>query len=90
VNCVSPAFIVQDEHRERYDRTDNVAYREIAEHCHPLRRVGMSDDVANAVLFLCSPQATFINGHTVVLDGGATLQDQFCLLRDFDLSGRKE
>lgn len=86
VNCISPAFIVQDEHRARYDAPDNGPYRALANHVHPLGEPGNSDDVANAVLFLCSPEAYFVNGQNVVLDGGMSLQDQFCLLRDFKVT----
>lgn len=40
----------------------------------PLSRAGMLDDVANAVLFLCSDAASFITGQTLVVDGGMTLK----------------
>jgi NAD(P)-dependent dehydrogenase (short-subunit alcohol dehydrogenase family) len=82
VNCVCPGFIVQDEHRARFDASDNAAYRKDAKAIHPLGQVGTADDVAQAVLFLSSPQASFVNGHVLVLDGGATLIEQFGLLRD--------
>ena len=36
----------------------------------PLRRLGSSDDIANAVLFLDSEAAGYINGHQLVIDGG--------------------
>ena len=36
----------------------------------PLTRMGMVDDVANAVLFLLSPAATWISGSNLVVDGG--------------------
>jgi NAD(P)-dependent dehydrogenase (short-subunit alcohol dehydrogenase family) len=36
----------------------------------PLARVGMSDDVANAVLFLASPMSSWITGAALVVDGG--------------------
>ncbi len=37
----------------------------------PLRRLGVPEDIANAALFLCSDAASWITGHTVVIDGGA-------------------
>jgi 3-oxoacyl-[acyl-carrier protein] reductase len=36
----------------------------------PLRRVGHPEDVAQAVLFLCSPLANYITGHTLAVNGG--------------------
>jgi NAD(P)-dependent dehydrogenase (short-subunit alcohol dehydrogenase family) len=36
----------------------------------PLGRVGQPDEIANAILFLCSGQATFITGHVLSVDGG--------------------
>jgi NAD(P)-dependent dehydrogenase (short-subunit alcohol dehydrogenase family) len=80
-NCICPGFIVQDEHRARYDGAPNAAYRAAAEAMHPLRKVGSSDDVAELALFLCSDRARFVSGEVVVLDGGATIQEQFSLLR---------
>jgi NAD(P)-dependent dehydrogenase (short-subunit alcohol dehydrogenase family) len=37
----------------------------------PLRRLGVAEDIANAALFLCSDAASWITGHTLVIDGGA-------------------
>src|SRR4051812_14574368 len=39
----------------------------------PLGRIGTPDDVADAVVFLCSPLARFITGVNLVIDGGMTL-----------------
>jgi NAD(P)-dependent dehydrogenase (short-subunit alcohol dehydrogenase family) len=38
----------------------------------PLKRFGTVDDVAGAVCYLASPQAAYITGQTLVLDGGLT------------------
>ena len=39
----------------------------------PLGRIGRPEDVANAVLFLCSEEAAFITGQTLGVDGGFAL-----------------
>jgi NAD(P)-dependent dehydrogenase (short-subunit alcohol dehydrogenase family) len=36
----------------------------------PMGRIGRPDDIASVVLFLCSPEASYITGHTLVADGG--------------------
>ena len=36
----------------------------------PLGRVGEPDEIANAIVFLCSDKATFITGHVLSVDGG--------------------
>jgi NAD(P)-dependent dehydrogenase (short-subunit alcohol dehydrogenase family) len=37
---------------------------------HPIGRFGYPEEVAAAVLYLCSPQAAFITGVALPLDGG--------------------
>ncbi len=39
----------------------------------PVRRIGLPEDIANAALFLCSDEASFITGQTLIVDGGSTL-----------------
>ncbi len=39
---------------------------------HPSDRVGMPADIARICLFLCEPESDFINGQTLIVDGGAT------------------
>jgi NAD(P)-dependent dehydrogenase (short-subunit alcohol dehydrogenase family) len=86
VNAVLPGFVIQDEHMERYVGVDNSDYRRTAEACHPLGRTGRSDDVAKAVLYLCSEASSFVTGQCLSVDGGLTLQDPSSLV--FSLQSR--
>ena len=80
VNCVMPGFIVQDDHRTRYDEAGNEAYRRMAEFYHPMGRVGNEGDIAELIAFLCSDRARYISGACLPLDGAATVQEQFGML----------
>jgi len=40
----------------------------------PANRLGRADEVAAAVLWLCSPAASFVVGHALAIDGGYTVQ----------------
>jgi NAD(P)-dependent dehydrogenase (short-subunit alcohol dehydrogenase family) len=80
VNCVLPGLIVQEEHRARFDSAANQAYRDCANRYQPLGQVGSESDVAQAVLYFCSEQARYVSGSCLVVDGGATVQDQFGML----------
>jgi NAD(P)-dependent dehydrogenase (short-subunit alcohol dehydrogenase family) len=40
---------------------------------YPMPRLCTPDDVANAVLFLASDEAAYINGTTLMVEGGATV-----------------
>jgi len=39
----------------------------------PVGRMGRPEEIASAVLWLCSDAASFVTGHTMVVDGGQTL-----------------
>lgn len=40
----------------------------------PAKRLGHSEEIASAVLWLCSDMASFVVGHTLVVDGGYSIQ----------------
>ena len=44
----------------------------ILENVQPIKRSGLPEDIAHAALWLASDDATFVNGHALVVDGGLT------------------
>ncbi len=51
----------------------NPDIRKAMEAMTPMGRMGQPEEIANAVLWLCSDQASFVTGHPLVIDGGATV-----------------
>jgi len=43
---------------------------EVAGHCHPMPRMATAQELANAVVWLCSEAASFVNGVNLPVDGG--------------------
>lgn len=68
-NAVAPSVIATP---RVADLTNGPYGKLLAERC-PLGRLGTPADVAGAIVFLLSPAASFINGETLVVDGGGTL-----------------
>jgi NAD(P)-dependent dehydrogenase (short-subunit alcohol dehydrogenase family) len=68
VNCVSPGSIDTPGFNKIF--TDGI--RDHASDIVPLGRVGLPEEVASAVLYLASDDASFITGQTLAVDGGAT------------------
>lgn len=53
--------------------TDHDAWRRAAEAGTPAGRIGTPDEVASVIAFLCSDDASYITGQTIVVDGGSIL-----------------
>lgn len=66
-NAIAPGFIPTDLNRKMIENTDRG--RRILEHT-PMARFGKAEEIAGGAVFLASPAASFINGHTLVIDGG--------------------
>ena len=65
INCISPGFIKT----AMTDKIDD-KFKEIIISKIPSARLGEPEDVANAVIFLASPQSDYINGETLHVNGG--------------------
>lgn len=68
VNAVAPGIIETPLTRERL--RSNPWFVDALVGSTPLRRVGQPEEIAAAIAFLCSADAAYINGHTLVVDGG--------------------
>ena len=68
VNAVAPAVVKTQFAGPLYEgREDEVAA------AYPLKRLGVPEDIASAVTFLLSDEASWVTGQTLTLDGGLTL-----------------
>ena len=65
VNCIAPGFIDTDMTRELGEQQVAALMQQI-----PLGRFGLPEDIASAVAFLSSPQAGYITGTTLHVNGG--------------------
>jgi NAD(P)-dependent dehydrogenase (short-subunit alcohol dehydrogenase family) len=75
VNAIMPGHIVTENMwaRQWANNPDGLRF---FEQQYPVRRVGRPIDIANAIVFLCSDEASFITGHALPVDGGMTIQLQ--------------
>ena len=67
VNSVAPGFIDAGMSATIYE---DKKVREIRSRAVPVKRLGTGSDIAEAVMFLDSEQASYVNGHELVVDGG--------------------
>lgn len=68
VNAVAPGLIKTDFARALWEPGGEDAARP-----WPMQRIGQPDDIAGAVLYLCSDLASWVTGEVLVVDGGALL-----------------
>ena len=77
INSVLPGLIIKDEHKKKYLSKKNAKYRNIVKKTHLTNRFGTIDDVNKVVNFLLFENNDFINGQSIVVDGGVSIEDQF-------------
>jgi NAD(P)-dependent dehydrogenase (short-subunit alcohol dehydrogenase family) len=71
VNGVAPGPVPTEVFMEFFGATDDDLPQLAQKLGVPLGRLGTPDDVGNAVVFLASPAASWITGHTIVVNGGS-------------------
>ncbi len=69
-NAVAPGLVLTPALRNHYTTPEQI---EASLDLYPMPRLCEPQDVANAVLFLASDEAAYINGATLMVDGGATV-----------------
>lgn len=68
VNCIAPGFIETEMTKNLSENIRENILKKI-----PMKKIGKPDDIANAVLFLASNEASYITGQTITIDGGSTI-----------------
>lgn len=68
-NCIAPETILTERNRQRIPEVQQNALLDL----HPIKRLGIPEDVAHTALFLASDDATWITGVVVDVAGGAVM-----------------
>jgi NAD(P)-dependent dehydrogenase (short-subunit alcohol dehydrogenase family) len=72
VNCVCPGVIRTPMMERMLTRNPELEQQYIA--AEPIGRLGLPEEIAESVVWLCSEAASFVTGHTVTVDGGMVAQ----------------
>lgn len=72
VNAIAPGFFVGEQNRSLLLNEDGTLTPrgELMIHHTPLRRFGKAEELIGALVWLCSPSASFVNGTVIMVDGG--------------------
>lgn len=70
VNCISPGWIDVSALKKAKAKPEDLSPEDHEQ--HPAGRVGTADDIARMILFLISPENSFITGQNFIVDGGMT------------------
>jgi NAD(P)-dependent dehydrogenase (short-subunit alcohol dehydrogenase family) len=70
INAVNPA-VIDTEMVDRLADGMNMKKDDLTTF-HPIGRIGRVEEVAEAVLWMCSDKASFVTGHSMIIDGGFT------------------
>jgi NAD(P)-dependent dehydrogenase (short-subunit alcohol dehydrogenase family) len=73
VNGIAPGYIAGTDIGPKEFLNDDAIQREYLNKI-PLERFGQVEDCVGAVVFLASDEASYVQGHTIVIDGGLTIQ----------------
>jgi NAD(P)-dependent dehydrogenase (short-subunit alcohol dehydrogenase family) len=74
VNAVAPGTINTERVQRLPEEPGGPEYLEAIKKAHPMGRIGDPAEVANAILFLASDEASFITGAILPVDGGYLAQ----------------
>ncbi len=75
VNCVCPGTVdtpFVEAYLEKYHKHEKEKVRAELNQRQPVGRLGRPDEIAHMVLYLCSPEAEFVTGSVMTIDGGWT------------------
>ncbi len=70
VNCIAPGLIQTDFAKYLWENPDVL---KVTVEPNPMKRIGQPDEIAGTAVYLCSPAGSYVNGQTLVVDGGLTI-----------------
>jgi 2-keto-3-deoxy-L-fuconate dehydrogenase len=75
VNCIAPGTVDSpfvEGYLEKYHSHEKEKIRAELHQRQPIGRMGRPEEIASLALYLCSPEAAFVNGSVMAIDGGWT------------------